>query len=60
MKTNNQLRTSLKEHLGCTRDETVDFIWNQLASKNIKLDNNNRSVVLNEGKKLYDELLKDW
>ena len=57
---NIQLRHMLKSHIGATRDETVDFIWNQLASKNIKLEIGNKDLVLREGVKMYDELLKDW
>ena len=57
---NGQLRQILKQHIEATRDETVDFVWNELASKNIKLDINNKEVVLKEGQKLYSELLKDW
>ena len=57
---NAQLKILLKDHIGAKRDETVDFIWNQLASKNIKLDIGNKDTVLQQGMMLYDELLKDW
>jgi hypothetical protein len=50
---NSALRKALKDHLnietGIKRDETVDFIWNALASKNIKLDMDNKDRVFKEG-----------
>lgn len=55
-----QLKQLLKQHIGCTRDETVDFVWTQLASSNVKLDIDNKDTVLSRGKKIYEELLKDW
>ena len=57
---NAQLKLLLKNHLECTRDETVDYIWNQLAKTNIKLDMDNKKAVLTVGLKMYQELLKDW
>tara|TARA_B100002019_G_scaffold280306_1_gene283107 strand:- start:696 stop:926 length:231 start_codon:yes stop_codon:yes gene_type:complete len=60
MNKSNQLRQLLKDHLGCTRDETVDFIWNQLASQNVKMDLENKQTVLAKGNHMFQELLKDW
>ena len=64
MASNIALRKALKEHLnvetGIIRDETVDFVWNTLASKNIKLDMDNKDRVFKEGVKLANDLLKDW
>jgi len=64
MASNIALRKALKEHLnvetGIVRDETVDFVWNTLASKNIKLDMDNKDRVFKEGVKLANDLLKDW
>mgnify|MGYP003305189755 FL=1 len=64
MASNIALRKALKEHLnvetGIVRDETVDFVWNTLASKNIKLDMDNKDKVFKEGVKLANDLLKDW
>tara|TARA_B100001971_G_scaffold183681_1_gene181858 strand:- start:350 stop:529 length:180 start_codon:yes stop_codon:yes gene_type:complete len=57
---NTQLKLLLKNHLECERDETVDFIWNQLAKTNIKLDTENKDMVLAEGQKILQKLLKDW
>ena len=55
-----QLKQLLKQHLDCKRDETVDFVWTQLASNNVKLDIDNKDAVLSKGKRVYEELLKDW
>ena len=64
MASNIALRKALKEHLnvetGIKRDETVDFVWNTLASKNIKLNMDNKDRVFKEGVKLANDLLKDW
>ena len=60
MQRNHQLKIMLKEHIGAKRDETVDFILTHLASKNVKLDMDNKDTVLARGKEEYSELLKDW
>ena len=35
---NGQLRQILKQDIEATRDETVDFVWNELARKNITIE----------------------
>ena len=61
---NIKVRNLLKDHLhqqcGIKREETVDFIWNQLAAQNVQLNIDNKENVLQKGKLLCDELLKDW
>ena len=60
MNKNQHLKNMLKEHIGATRQETVDFIWTYLASKNVRLDMDNKETVQARGKEEYSELLKDW
>lgn len=55
-----QLKYKIKDHLGCSRMETVDFIFGELVKQNTKMDKDNQDVILKQARKMYQELLKDW
>ena len=55
-----QLKQKIKEHLGCSRMETVDFVFGELIKQNTKIDKDNEEVILSQSRKIYQELLKDW
>ena len=52
------LKQKIKEHLGCSRWETVDFVFGELLKSNTKVDKDNEAVVLSQARKIYQELLK--